>query len=150
MKIRKEIILKIFRLFAMISSKLGLWWSNECKFKVLIEGIHLSCLLMSYGSDWFCICLNYHHLWLIYWKYFISTVFLCQNVNGRINCREKWEDWIFIIDIIKRDFLTIIYDITRAIFCHLSIHSIDPCYSLVCQSWAHIARLFSLNVVGIY
>jgi hypothetical protein len=40
----------------------------------------------------------------------------------------------------SNDLLTTIYDITRAIFRHLPIRSIDSCSS-VCQSWAHIARL---------
>ncbi len=38
------------------------------------------------------------------------------------------------------DFLTSIYDITRAIFRHLPIRSVDSC-SLVCQSWLHLSRL---------
>jgi hypothetical protein len=38
------------------------------------------------------------------------------------------------------DFLTSIYDITRAIFRHLPIRSVDSC-SLVCQSWLHFSRL---------
>ena len=35
---------------------------------------------------------------------------------------------------------TTFYDITRAIFRHLPIRSVETC-SLVCQSWAHMARL---------
>ena len=42
--------------------------------------------------------------------------------------------------ILPNDVLTSIYGITRAIFRHLPIHSVDSC-SLVCQSWAHISRL---------
>ncbi|UJR23185.1 hypothetical protein I4U23_026204 [Adineta vaga] len=42
--------------------------------------------------------------------------------------------------ISSNDILTTIYDVNRAIFRHLSIYSIDSC-SLVCQSWAHLARL---------
>ncbi|CAF1132485.1 unnamed protein product [Adineta steineri] len=38
------------------------------------------------------------------------------------------------------EFLTSVYDITRAIFRHLPIRSVDSC-SLVCQSWAHMSRL---------
>jgi len=39
----------------------------------------------------------------------------------------------------SNDLLTTIYDVNQAIFRHLPIHSIDSC-SLVCQSWADIAR----------
>jgi len=46
--------------------------------------------------------------------------------------------------ISSNDLLTTIYDITQAIFRHLPIRSIDSC-SLVCQSWAHIARLTKLH-----
>jgi len=42
--------------------------------------------------------------------------------------------------ISSNDLLTTIFDITRAIFRHLPIRSVDSS-SLVCQSWAHIARL---------
>jgi hypothetical protein len=42
--------------------------------------------------------------------------------------------------ILPSDILTSIYDITRAIFRHLPIHSVDS-YSLVCQSWAHMSRV---------
>ncbi|CAF0929090.1 unnamed protein product [Rotaria sordida] len=41
--------------------------------------------------------------------------------------------------ISSNDLFTTIYDISRAIFRHLPIRSVDSC-SLVCQSWAHIAR----------
>jgi hypothetical protein len=41
--------------------------------------------------------------------------------------------------ISSNDLFTTIYDITRAIFRHLPIRSIDSC-SLVCQSWADMAR----------
>ncbi|CAF1519067.1 unnamed protein product [Adineta ricciae] len=37
------------------------------------------------------------------------------------------------------DFLTSVYDVTRGIFRHLPIRSVDSC-SLVCQSWAEISR----------
>jgi hypothetical protein len=39
----------------------------------------------------------------------------------------------------SNDLLTTIYDVNQAIFRHLPIRSIDSC-SLVCQSWADIAR----------
>ncbi|CAF2464080.1 unnamed protein product [Rotaria sp. Silwood2] len=42
--------------------------------------------------------------------------------------------------ISSNDLFTTIYDINRAIFRHLPIRSVDS-YSLVCQSWAHMARL---------
>lgn len=44
----------------------------------------------------------------------------------------------------SNDLLTTIYDITRAIFRHLPIRSVDSC-SLVCQSWAHLAHLTKTN-----
>jgi hypothetical protein len=40
----------------------------------------------------------------------------------------------------SHDLLTSIYDITRGIFRHLPIRSVDSC-SLVCQSWSQISRL---------
>ncbi|CAF3781042.1 unnamed protein product, partial [Rotaria magnacalcarata] len=42
--------------------------------------------------------------------------------------------------ILPHDLFTTIYDITRAIFRHLPIRSVDSC-SLVCQSWTDISRL---------
>ncbi|CAF1103252.1 unnamed protein product [Rotaria sp. Silwood1] len=45
-----------------------------------------------------------------------------------------------LTSISSNDLLTTIYDINRAIFRHLPIRSVDSS-SLVCQSWAHIARL---------
>lgn len=42
------------------------------------------------------------------------------------------------------DILTSIYDITRLIFRHLPIRSVDS-LSLVCQSWLHLARLTKLH-----
>ncbi|CAF3416528.1 unnamed protein product [Rotaria sp. Silwood1] len=45
-----------------------------------------------------------------------------------------------LTSISSKDLLTTIYDINRAIFRHLPIRSVDSS-SLVCQSWAHIARL---------
>ena len=42
--------------------------------------------------------------------------------------------------ISSNDLFTTIYDITRVIFRHLPIYSVDSC-SLVCRSWAHTARL---------
>lgn len=44
------------------------------------------------------------------------------------------------ITLTPNDVLTSVYDITRGIFRHLPIRSVDSC-SLVCQSWAHISRL---------
>ncbi|CAF4366934.1 unnamed protein product, partial [Rotaria sordida] len=44
------------------------------------------------------------------------------------------------IALLSHDLLTTSYDVTRAIFRHLPIRSIDSC-SLVCQSWTHISRL---------
>ncbi|CAF1350418.1 unnamed protein product [Rotaria magnacalcarata] len=44
------------------------------------------------------------------------------------------------MSISSNDLLTTIYDISRAIFRHLPIRSVDSC-SLVCQSWTPIARL---------
>ena len=41
--------------------------------------------------------------------------------------------------ISSNDILTTIYDITRAVFRHLPIRSLDSC-TLVCQSWADLAR----------
>lgn len=46
--------------------------------------------------------------------------------------------------ISTQDLLTSIYDITRAIFRHLPIRSVDSC-SLVCQSWAHMSRLTKMK-----
>ena len=42
--------------------------------------------------------------------------------------------------VLPDDLLSSIYDITRAIFRHLPIRSVDSCAS-VCQSWAHMSRL---------
>jgi hypothetical protein len=42
--------------------------------------------------------------------------------------------------ISTNDLFTSIYEITRAVFRHLPIRSVDSCSS-VCQSWAHVARL---------
>jgi len=42
--------------------------------------------------------------------------------------------------LLPHDLLTSIYDITRSIFRHLPIRSVDSC-SLVCQSWLHFSRL---------
>lgn len=44
------------------------------------------------------------------------------------------------ISLLPHDLFTTIYDITRAIFRHLPIRSVDSC-SLVCQSWTNISRL---------
>ncbi|CAF3749943.1 unnamed protein product [Rotaria sordida] len=44
------------------------------------------------------------------------------------------------IALLSHDLLTTSYDVTRAIFRHLPIRSIDSC-SLVCQSWTPISRL---------
>jgi hypothetical protein len=44
------------------------------------------------------------------------------------------------LSLFPPDFLTSIYDITRAIFRHLPVRSVDSC-SLVCQSWSQISRL---------
>jgi hypothetical protein len=41
--------------------------------------------------------------------------------------------------VFPHDFLTTIYEVTRAIFRHLPIRSVDSC-SLVCQSWSQISR----------
>jgi hypothetical protein len=46
--------------------------------------------------------------------------------------------------ILPNDLLTTIYDVTRTIFHHLPIRSIDSC-SLVCQSWANVARLIKAH-----
>ncbi len=61
----------------------------------------------------------------------------------------KWDDWIFMIDIITNNLLTTIYQRTRTIFRHSPIRSINSC-SLVYQWSTHIAHLFPQNVVGIY
>ncbi|CAF0900312.1 unnamed protein product [Adineta steineri] len=44
----------------------------------------------------------------------------------------------------SNDVLTTIYDVNRAIFRHLPIHSIDLC-SLVCKSWAHVGHLIKTH-----
>lgn len=44
------------------------------------------------------------------------------------------------VSILPHDLLTTIYEITRAIFRHLPIRSVDSC-SLVCQAWANESRL---------
>lgn len=53
---------------------------------------------------------------------------------------EKNEKNEKIESLSSNDVLTAIYDVTRALFRHLPIRSIDSC-SLVCQSWAQQARL---------
>lgn len=48
------------------------------------------------------------------------------------------------IIIPPNDILTSIYDITRSIFRHLPIRSVDS-LSSVCQSWLHLSRLTKLH-----
>lgn len=48
------------------------------------------------------------------------------------------------LSVSSNDLFTTIYDINRAIFRHLPIRTVDSC-SLVCQSWADMARFIKEN-----